>query len=111
MSDNSKYCKVPCSNCPFRKDIEPYLTPERAVEISTSAMFDDKNFYCHKTIEHTGEKDTFGSDIVNDSKAKTCAGFLTLRSNYGGKIPKGFKPSKDLCYKNHYEMYKFFKNK
>lgn len=41
--------KTPCSSCPFRTNVEPYLTKARAKEIS-QLLLDDQSFICHKTI-------------------------------------------------------------
>lgn len=57
--------KTPCVNCPFRKNIEPFLRKERAREIS-SALMQDKSFQCHKTI-----------DLPN-SKHQHCAGAMIM---------------------------------
>jgi hypothetical protein len=66
----------PCSNCPFRKDVVPYLTPERAVEIVTT----QGTFPCHKTTTF----DDNGNRVFT-SKDKWCAGFLLLQTNSGIK--------------------------
>lgn len=44
----------PCDNCPFRTDIEPYLTKARAREIV--AALDRGTFSCHKTTGVCGQK-------------------------------------------------------
>lgn len=43
--------KRPCSNCPFRHDVAPYIRPERAQEIG-SALLQGKSFACHKTVAY-----------------------------------------------------------
>lgn len=68
--------RSPCKNCPFRKDVVPYLTPERAIEISTTQGV----FPCHKTTTFSEE-----GDRVFTGKDKWCAGFLLMQTNSGIK--------------------------
>ena len=56
--------KSPCGDCPFRNDVEPYLTVERAIEISDAICNKDKTFSCHKTL--------------NNKEKEHCAGALIL---------------------------------
>jgi hypothetical protein len=65
--------KTPCSNCPFRTDIRPYIRAERVREILTS----NEEFHCHKTIvvDPSDDEDHWG-DVVEDEHAQVCAGFL-----------------------------------
>ena len=39
----------PCDTCPFRTDIDPFLTPERVEEIQQGLVRGE--FYCHKTTQ------------------------------------------------------------
>lgn len=55
----------PCAQCPFRTDIQPYLTPGRARDILTA----NGEFHCHKTVADRGDE----ADL---SHAQVCAGFL-----------------------------------
>lgn len=63
---------TPCSNCPFRTDVAPYLRPERAMEISQS-LNRGEDFTCHKTLETDCEGDT-----VIGNRSRTCAGSMIL---------------------------------
>ena len=57
--------RTPCSNCPFRSDVKPYIRPERVEEII------GQEFSCHKT--------TTCKERDNDhSEAQHCAGSLIL---------------------------------
>lgn len=48
MSESKPYgFTTPCSNCPFRSDIEPYIMPDRVTEIEEG--LDRGEFPCHKT--------------------------------------------------------------
>lgn len=55
----------PCSNCPFRKDVDPYLHVERVRGIL------DKPFSCHKTT-------TCKNRGNRHPEAQHCAGSLIL---------------------------------
>lgn len=61
--------KKPCGNCPFRNDIMPYLTPERAEEIS-DALLTDKSFTCHKYSHELGHP--------RDQEERHCAGAMII---------------------------------
>lgn len=58
-----RFCRKPCSECPWRTDVQPYrFKPERYRNLASSA--EDISFIlfaCHKT---------------NDGKEVACAGFL-----------------------------------
>lgn len=76
-SSLSRYFSLtkPCSQCPFRSDIEPFLTKDRAAEICRS--LERKSFNCHKTIDYSDE------DIESDRREMGpdeihCAGALIL---------------------------------
>lgn len=63
---------TPCAKCPFRTDVQPYLSPERVRQISRSLVRGE--FACHRTTEHddeTGEPVETGGEIH-------CAGALIL---------------------------------
>jgi hypothetical protein len=56
----------PCDNCPFRKDVEGYLTPARAEEIAND--LERATFQCHKTTKAGGASP--------GTTAQHCAGAL-----------------------------------
>ncbi len=65
--------KKPCKDCPFRKDVKPYLHKRRCKEI-LSALFDqDGTFSCHKK---NGYDDDGGAIETRDSEH--CAGATIL---------------------------------
>lgn len=75
--------KTPCANCPFRTDVKPYIRAERAHDILAA----QGEFHCHKTIT-TGETivedcDEEWAEIVDDSHAQVCAGFLIVLEHEG----------------------------
>ncbi|MEL6493170.1 MAG: hypothetical protein AAFQ95_24730 [Cyanobacteria bacterium J06621_3] len=45
----------PCNNCPFRSDIDFWLTPEK-VEAIVKALQGDGDFCCHKTTAASSSK-------------------------------------------------------
>lgn len=68
-----KYNKTtPCDNCPFRHDVPPFLTPERAEELAHC----EGEFPCHKT---TVEGDDDDGERHETPKSQHCAGFLIMR--------------------------------
>lgn len=62
--------KRPCSNCPFRKDVPPYLRKARVKELKESLK--TSAFDCHKTLDYED-----GEGLRNRS-TKHCAGALVL---------------------------------
>ena len=40
------FMKEPCKHCPFRRDVKPYLHPERAATIAYAAQNPYNSFYC-----------------------------------------------------------------
>lgn len=84
----SWYVKKPCAHCPFRRDVEPFLHPERAEEIAYSAQNPYSEFHCHKTIDYDEDD---GEGLVTD-KSLICAGFLALQVNEGAvDEPEGWE--------------------
>lgn len=98
------FVKKPCSNCPFRRDVRPYLTPERAREIAYAAANQYNDFPCHKTIKYDGDEDDYGRPTGDFSRAKTCAGFLTMRAQISGVEIDDFDGAYDACYESPLEM-------
>lgn len=70
---------TPCGHCPFRNDRDPYLTLDRAEEISDSLRM-GAEFPCHKTIEH--DEDGEG---IRSKDSQFCAGALIILEK--GKEP------------------------
>lgn len=102
----SYYRKKPCSQCPFRRDVKPFLHPERAYDIAIHAQNPYNSFPCHKTLEH--DEDDEGSYSYAGAESKECAGFLTLRAKELGEdshgIPDGFEPAYDQVYDDVWDM-------
>ena len=95
------FVKKPCQQCPFRRDVKPFLHPSRGEELAYSAQNPYNTFYCHKTIEHDDE----GEGCMT-GKSKVCAGFLTLQHNENGSTmydDEGFVPSEGV-YSDSWEM-------
>lgn len=81
------FVKKPCKHCPFRRDVTPFLHPERAAEISELSWNRFNEFHCHKTIGHDDDE----GDTVVTPESLACAGFLAMQVEYGGApCPDGF---------------------
>lgn len=94
------FVKKPCKHCPFRRDVKPYLHPERAAEIAYLSQSRYSNFDCHKTTVYDDDLE----DQISTENSLTCAGFLTLRAQGGERTPKDFEPSWEMCYSDENEM-------
>lgn len=84
------FMKEPCEHCPYRRDVKPFLTPQRGEELAYHVRNPYNTFHCHKTLAHDDE-DTFVAE-----NSKLCAGFLSLQHNELGKTiydEGGFIPS------------------
>ena len=97
----SEFVKKPCAHCPYRRDVTPFLRPERAEELANAACNPYSVFTCHKTLEHDDEGETYAGQ-----NSQVCAGFLTLQHHMNGGTSydrDGFVPSKN-CYEDSWEM-------
>jgi hypothetical protein len=72
--------KRPCAHCPFRSDVKGFLNPERAEEITTAVLQEDKTFTCHETItgEHDLDDDGIPYAYHPGAEDQHCAGALIL---------------------------------
>ena len=97
------YIKKPCQHCPFRKDVVPFLTPERGEELAYAAQNPWNTFHCHKTLEADDSED---GNLLATESSKHCAGFLTLMAAELGEeeAPDGFEPSYEMVYSEAWEM-------
>ena len=66
--------KEPCEHCPFRKDVVPYLTPARGMQLATLTRNPRGVFYCHETVRNLGGK----------GPKTMCRGFAILRAQEAG---------------------------
>ena len=71
-----KNCVAPCNNCPFRTDVEGYITPDRGREIWADLQRGGE-FSCHKTTEDDGEGNRHST-----LKSKFCAGALIMMEHH-----------------------------
>jgi hypothetical protein len=60
----------PCKDCPFRRDVKPYLTLARAVEI-VGAVTSGATFSCHATNEFDDEDEV-------SRENQHCAGAMVM---------------------------------
>lgn len=101
---NDWYMKKPCDKCPYRRDVKPYLTPERGEELAFHAQNPFNSFPCHLTTVSDEEFGGDGSENVAIETSRECAGLLTLVYNEDGSLPdKSFEPS-DLVYSDAWDM-------
>lgn len=107
----SGYMKEPCAHCPYRRDVKPFLTPERGEELAYHAQNPHNDFPCHKTTKSIDEvcdeyPEYMEGEMVSVETTKACAGFLTLMASECGEehMPEGFKPSYELVYSEAYDM-------
>ena len=72
-----KLCRS-CADCPFRKDVQFYLSPERRTEIFWSLAVMGESFTCHKlnSFDDSGE-------AVVGPKSQHCAGAMGFLHNIG----------------------------
>jgi hypothetical protein len=65
----------PCAKCPFRTDVEPYLTCARVREIEMALTRQQATFTCHET---TVPSDGDDGEMIDGPNAQHCAGALIL---------------------------------
>jgi hypothetical protein len=71
----------PCSTCPFRTDIVPFLRKERVREIERSLVH--VSFFCHKTTKYNDQDDD-DEDVYHPKGGEAhCAGALILLEKEG----------------------------
>jgi hypothetical protein len=80
MSTKPYSMTTPCANCPFRKDIRPFLRAERVREIERSLI--RAEFPCHKTTEDHEDEEGNPERIVTKDSIH-CAGALILLEKEG----------------------------
>lgn len=72
---------TPCPQCPFRNDIDGYLTQERVEEIAASVL-NQQSFPCHKTTVEV--EDDYGEcDLEADDDSEQCAGAEIFAMKHG----------------------------
>lgn len=71
-----------CKHCPFRKDIQQYLSPERKEDIAASLRRGEE-FVCHKTVDYSdGAAETPETNDGQDN-ARACAGARSVAHKEG----------------------------
>lgn len=61
----------PCDSCPFRRDVDPFITTARVREIADGLV--RAEFPCHKTVKYDGD-----GEWSRTGKEVHCAGALIL---------------------------------
>ncbi len=79
--------KAPCSNCPFRTDVKPYLTQERVRGIRDGLLQGQGTFYCHKTTDlgeaADDEQTQLDDSYIPKGSEQVCAGSMILLEKIG----------------------------
>jgi hypothetical protein len=88
--------KNPCDNCPFRKDVSPYIRPARAEEIADALLSGRMTFSCHKTTTEKGRSN-------HHPKAQHCAGALIVLEKMG-KSHQMMRIAERLGFYNYKEL-------
>jgi len=95
------FVKKPCAHCPYRRDVTPFLHPERAEELACLTENPYSEFMCHKTLDY---EDCEDGEPAMSEESLTCAGFLSMQIEWSGRrCPDGFTPSENV-YSEPYEM-------
>ena len=81
----------PCKACPFRRDVHPYLTKQRGVQLALATRHKNNDFVCHETIKSLG----------GIGPRRTCIGFALLRAQEAGNR---FVTEEDGVYRTMGEM-------
>lgn len=78
-----KIITTPCSDCPFRHDVQMHLGEQRRLEIARS-LKRGESFLCHKTV-HYGDDDwdEDSSSYSARGDEKHCAGAMILLRKTG----------------------------
>lgn len=93
--------KKACAHCPFRRDVRPFLHPDRAEEIACSTQNTYADFPCHKTTEPPEYDD---GEMLAVETSKTCAGWFQVAINEGGQEEPGGFEWDDRIYTDVWEM-------
>lgn len=68
--------RKPCPRCPFRTDVEPYISPDRAQEI-VDALERGQTFVCHKHTQFAEDEDGESYNVPQE-RDQHCAGALIM---------------------------------
>lgn len=67
----------PCAACPFRTDVTPFISWQRAKEICDALLIRQATFQCHKTVDYdkADEDGEVAAHVAASEKnAQHCAG-------------------------------------
>ena len=101
---SQEFVSTPCPNRPFRRNVRPFLRPDRSEDLAYNAENPYGTFPCHVTTVPDDDSDS--GEMLETEVTKQCAGHLTLKHNANGETEyddDGFKPSAE-CYEDSYEM-------
>jgi hypothetical protein len=66
----------PCKSCPFRMDRDGFLRGDRADEIASCLLDEDRTFACHQTLGHEEDPETGYVETCQTPESQHCAGAL-----------------------------------
>ena len=69
---------TPCQDCPFRTDIDFYLSRDRREEIAEAVILGDEGFVCHRTIKYRGDR------RIHTKNESPCIGAIKMIGNVRG---------------------------
>jgi hypothetical protein len=104
----AEFMAAPCKHCPFKRDVRPFLHPERAYDIACNAESRHGTFPCHKTTQED-ESEWGEGEMAIVETTKECAGHLCMKAQSNGSTfydSEGFEPKPEWnCYENSHEMH------
>lgn len=92
----------PCKHCPFRNDITPFISPERAASICDAVLKGNKTFQCHETPSKNGGSHCAGALILTE-KMKAANSLQQIAERLGLYDSKKLKLDAPI-YESHNEM-------
>lgn len=74
----------PCKNCPFRKDVVPFLGGRRAEQMAQEVVMEERTFTCHETIDYDKwDEETNPEGWQDIRKNNHCVGAIQLIESVG----------------------------
>lgn len=101
---SESFMKKPCPHCPYRRDVRPFLTMERAEELAYAPNNPYNSFACHQTTVSDEEFGGDGFEMLAVETSRECAGFLTMQINENANEIEGFEPAWREVYSDAWEM-------
>ena len=100
-----------CPNCPFKKDVKPFIRMARAEDLAYNAQNPFNSFPCHCTTTSDPDSED-GGGWVDQHKEKQCAGHLTVQHHENGGTwydGEGFEPDPN-CFESAFDMIEHYEH-